>query len=47
MSFKHKVDWEDVNLLKSLALLEIFTPNPPLVIIFWPSKKYSKDNGPD
>ena len=39
VSFKHKVDCEDVNRLKSLALLEILTPNPLLVIIFWLSKK--------
>ena len=29
------------------SFLEIFKPNPELVIIFTPSKKYSKDNGPD
>ena len=47
VSFKVKVVWQAVNLLSNSALLEIRFPNPELVITFWPSKKYSNDNGPD
>ena len=41
------VDWLAVNLLINSALLEILFPKPQLVIILRPSKKYSKDKGPD
>ena len=41
------VDWLAVNLLISSAFEDIFPPNPQLVIILMPSKKYSKDEGPD
>ena len=47
VSFKVKVDWQAVSLLKNSALLEILSPNPELEIIFTPSKKYSNDRGPD
>ena len=41
------VDWLAVNLLISSAFVDILSPKPQLVIIFAPSTKYSKDNGPD
>ena len=41
------VDCADVNLLISTAFLDILFPNPQLVIILSPSKKYSKESGPD
>ena len=41
------MDWADVNLLKRVALLEIFIPKPQLVITLSLSLKYSKANGPD
>ena len=41
------VDWHAVSLLNCSVLLEILVPKPELVIIFIPSKKYSKDKGPD
>ena len=47
VSFRVKVDWADVRRLKSSALDDILDPNPQFVIIFSPSEKYSKDNGPD
>ena len=47
VSFIVNVDWLAVNLLISSALEDIFLPNPQLVIILVPSKKYSNDNGPD
>ena len=47
VSFIVNVDWLAVNLLINSALLEILLPKPQLVIILRPSKKYSKDKGPD
>ena len=47
VSLSVKVDWQAVSLLSVSALLEILLPNPELEIIFIPSKKYSKDKGPD
>ena len=47
VSFMVNVDWLAVNLLINSALLEILLPKPQLVIILRPSKKYSKDKGPD
>ena len=47
VSFRVKVDWAEVKRLNSSAFAEIFEPKPQLVIIFLPSKKYSKDKGPD
>ena len=47
VSFIVNVDWLAVNLLINSALLEILFPKPQLVIILRPSKKYSKDKGPD
>ena len=41
------VDWHAVSLLSASALFEMRLPNPELVIIFIPSKKYSKERGPD
>jgi len=42
-----KVDWHAVSLLSSSAFFETCLPNPQLVIILTPSKKNSKDKGPD
>ena len=41
------VDWHAVSLLNCSVFFEISAPKPELVIIFIPSKKYSKDKGPD
>ena len=40
------VDWDAVR-FKQFCFFEISLPKPELEIIFTPSRKYSKDNGPD
>ena len=47
VSFIVNVVWLAVNLLISSALEDILFPKPQFVIIFLPSKKYSKESGPD
>ena len=47
VSLMFNVDWQAESLLSASALFEMWSPNPELVIIFIPSKKYSKERGPD
>ena len=47
VSLIFKVDWQAVSRLINSAFFEIWLPNPEFVIILTPSKKYSKDRGPD
>ena len=47
VSFIVSVDWQAVNLLINSAFEDIVFPKPQFVIILLPSKKYSKESGPD